>query len=70
WALASGSPAQGALLLLGFGLGTLPNLLLMGVFAAQLGRFLRKSWVRGVAGGMVALFGLYTALLPFILPVT
>lgn len=65
WALASGSPTQGALLLLGFGLGTLPNLLLMGVFAAQLGRFLRQSWVRALAGGAVVLFGIYTALLPF-----
>ncbi|MEW6729667.1 MAG: sulfite exporter TauE/SafE family protein, partial [Pseudomonadota bacterium] len=64
WALASGSPAQGALLLLGFGLGTLPNLLLMGVFAAQLGRFLRKPMVRSLAGGAVALFGVYTAFLP------
>lgn len=70
WALASGSPTQGALLLLGFGLGTLPNLMLMGVFAAQLGRFLRKPWVRGLAGGAVALFGLYTALLPVIHPTT
>ena len=69
WALASGSPAQGALLLLGFGLGTLPNLMLMGVFAAQLGRFLRKPWVRGVAGGMVLLFGIYTIFVPFIKPV-
>ncbi|MEW5838515.1 MAG: sulfite exporter TauE/SafE family protein [Pseudomonadota bacterium] len=68
WALASGSPAQGALLLLGFGLGTLPNLMLMGVFAAQLGRFLRKPWVRGLAGGMVLLFGIYTILVPFIKP--
>ncbi len=66
WALASGSPTQGALLLLGFGLGTLPNLLLMGVFAAQLGRFLRKPMVRSLAGGAVALFGVYTALLPLI----
>ncbi|MGD9889202.1 MAG: sulfite exporter TauE/SafE family protein [Halothiobacillaceae bacterium] len=69
WALASGSPQQGALLLLGFGLGTLPNLMLMGVFAAQLGRFLRQNWVRGVAGGMVVLFGLYTLLTPFIKPI-
>jgi len=36
------------------------------VFAAQLGRFLRQRWVRGVAGGLVALFGLYTLLTPFI----
>lgn len=68
WALASGHPAQGALLLLGFGLGTLPNLLLMGVFAAQLGRFLRKPMVRSLAGGAVALFGVYTALLPLVHP--
>lgn len=68
WALASGSPTQGALLLLGFGLGTLPNLLLMGVFAAQLGRFLRKPMVRSFAGGAVALFGVYTALLPLVHP--
>ncbi|MEW6766118.1 MAG: sulfite exporter TauE/SafE family protein [Pseudomonadota bacterium] len=66
WALASGSPSQGALLLLGFGLGTLPNLMLMGAFAAQLGRFLRTPWVRGLAGGLVSLFGLYTALQPLL----
>ncbi len=68
WALSSGSPAQGALLMLGFGLGTLPNLMLMGVFAAQLGRFLRKPLVRRLAGGAVVLFGVYTALLPFLHP--
>jgi sulfite exporter TauE/SafE len=66
WALASGSPQQGALLLLGFGLGTLPNLMLMGVFAAQLGRFLRQRWVRGVAGSLVAAFGVYTLITPLI----
>lgn len=66
WALASASPSQGALLLLGFGLGTLPNLMLMGVFAAQLGRFLRQAWVRGLAGGAVVLFGGYTVLIPLI----
>jgi|GEM_PF-6021613 len=38
----------------------------MGVFAAQLGRFLRKPMVRSLAGGAVALFGVYTALLPLI----
>ncbi|MFZ5579540.1 MAG: sulfite exporter TauE/SafE family protein [Pseudomonadota bacterium] len=68
WALASGGPVQGAILLLGFGLGTLPNLMLMGVFAAQLGRFLRKRWVRGAAGGAVALFGIYTGLQPWLNP--
>lgn len=59
WALASGNPATGALLMLGFGLGTMPNLLAMGAFAGQLSGFVQKPWVRRLAGGMVILFGLY-----------
>ncbi|MDA3878218.1 MAG: sulfite exporter TauE/SafE family protein [Halothiobacillus sp.] len=60
WALSAGSAAQGALLMLGFGLGTLPNLLLMGAFAAQLSAFTRQKWVRWVAGTAVTGFGAYT----------
>jgi sulfite exporter TauE/SafE len=41
-------------------LGTLPNLLVMGAFAAQLSAFTRQKWVRWVAGGAVLGFGLYT----------
>ncbi|MGC9458161.1 MAG: sulfite exporter TauE/SafE family protein [Halothiobacillaceae bacterium] len=64
WALSAGSAAQGAWLLLGFGLGTLPNLILMGVFAAQVSQFMRQRWVKNVAGGSVILFGLYTLAMP------
>ncbi|HUX82304.1 MAG TPA: sulfite exporter TauE/SafE family protein [Halothiobacillus sp.] len=63
WALSAGSAAQGALLMLGFGLGTLPNLLLMGAFAAQLSAFTRQKWVRWVAGTAVTGFGAYTVAL-------
>ncbi len=69
WALAVADPVKGALLMLSFGLGTLPNLLLMGVFAAQLGQFLKKVWLRKVAGILVVGFGMwqfYGAILPFI----
>lgn len=59
WALSAGGPLQGALLMLGFGLGTLPNLLAMGAFAAQLAAFVQRQWVRWIAGGMVIAFGLY-----------
>ncbi|KTG16860.1 MULTISPECIES: sulfite exporter TauE/SafE family protein [unclassified Guyparkeria] len=59
WALSAGGPLAGALLMLGFGLGTLPNLLAMGAFAAQLAAFVRRQWVRRVAGGMVIAFGVY-----------
>ncbi len=56
WSLAAGSAEQGARLMLGFGLGTLPNLLLMGVLAARLAGFVRQPWPRRVAGGLVLVF--------------
>ena len=59
WSLASGGPGQGALLMLGFGLGTLPNLLLMGLLAAQLGRLLQYRGVHYAAGGLVIVLGGY-----------
>ena len=59
WSLASGGMVQGALLMLGFGLGTLPNLLLMGIFATQLSRLLRMPWVHYLAGGLVIVLGIY-----------
>lgn len=58
WAMASGGPLEGGLLLLSFGLGTLPNLLAMGLFAATLSRWVRYPWVRWTAGGLIILFGL------------
>ena len=57
WTLSAGSAAQGALLMLGFGLGTLPNLLLMGVVAARMSQWLRQPWVRRLAGALVMAFG-------------
>lgn len=62
WAIASGSALQGALLMLGFGLGTLPNLLAMGLFASQLARWAQQSWLRHLAGALVAGFGLLNLL--------
>ena len=38
WSVASANALDGALLMLCFGLGTLPNLLAMGVFAQRLGQ--------------------------------
>jgi sulfite exporter TauE/SafE len=58
-ALTAGGPLEGALVMLSFGLGTLPNLMLIGVFAAQLTRFTRDPRVRMVAGLIVIGFGLY-----------
>ena len=57
-ALASGSPAQGALTMLAFGLGTLPNLLAMGWFASHLQPLLQKRALRVAAGLLVMALGL------------
>ena len=53
WALSAGGAVQGGLLMLAFGLGTLPNLLLMGAAAARLGQWIRRPVVRWAAGGML-----------------
>lgn len=58
-ALASGGAVPGALLMLAFGLGTLPNLLAMGLFAQQLQHFTRQPRVRLMAGLLVAGFGVW-----------
>jgi sulfite exporter TauE/SafE len=59
WAIGSGGAVQGGLLLLSFGLGTLPVLLAMGTVAAALAGFLRRPWVRYAAGVLIAAFGGY-----------
>lgn len=58
WALSAGGVLSGALLMGAFGLGTLPNLLLMGAAAGWLAGWLRKPAVRRLAGALVILFGL------------
>lgn len=58
-ALSSGGPIEGGLVMLFFGLGTLPNLLLMGVFAFYFTRLSRTTWVRQLAGTGVILMGVW-----------
>lgn len=56
-AFAAGSATSGAALMLAFGLGTLPNLLGMALFARQIQPFMQQVWVRRTAGLLVAGFG-------------
>lgn len=56
-ALASGSASQGALVMLAFGLGTLPNLMLMGAFASKLQQLKQQRPVRLIAGLAVMALG-------------
>ena len=58
-ALASGSAASGALLMLAFGLGTLPNLLLAGLLLARFRRFAQAKATRIASGVLVLGFGAY-----------
>lgn len=58
-ALGSGSAARGTGLMLAFGAGTLPNLLLAGLLAARLNEYAAKPVVRLSAGMLVLAFGLW-----------
>ena len=46
-------------MMLAFGLGTLPNLLLAGIVLARLNEFVRRPAVRIFSGLLVLGFGLY-----------
>lgn len=64
-ALFAGGPWQGAAVMLAFGLGTLPNLLVSGVLVARARRVVSALAVRRAAAGMMiafALFGIWRAL--------
>lgn len=58
-ALMSGSSLRGAGLMLAFGLGTLPNLLLAGLLLQRVRAFSQQRWVRLVSGLLVLGFGVW-----------
>lgn len=58
-ALVTGSAEGGASLMLAFGLGTLPNLMLAGMLLKRLQGVTRRPWVRTFAGAVVLGFGVF-----------
>lgn len=58
-AMTSGSALHGAGMMLCFGLGTLPNLLLAGLFSVRLKEYSARPLVRLSAGLLVLAFGLW-----------
>ncbi|MNZ46539.1 Cytochrome C biogenesis protein transmembrane region [compost metagenome] len=60
WAASQGDAVDSALLMLAFGLGTLPVLLATGLAAERLTALLRRRGVRIAGGLLVILFGLWT----------
>ena len=67
-ALLSGDPLSGAGMMLAFGLGTLPNLLLISRFSALLTQFGQYPWVRYLAAGIMFLGGIWGLYRAWVLP--
>jgi len=60
WSLTAGNARDGALLMLGFGIGTLPALLFAGNAMHYLQHWVRAPRIRASAGAMIIALGIYT----------
>lgn len=60
WASLESHSVASMLIMLCFGLGTLPAMLATGLFAQSVNRFVKKVWFRQTASGLMILFGLWT----------
>jgi len=63
WTMSAGSFYEGALMMVSFGLGTLPNLLLMGLFAGSLLKYFQNKIVKQMSGAMIIIFSVYLMVL-------
>jgi len=57
FAILSSSAFNGGMVMLAFGIGTLPSLLLMAGFSTQLGYLSKKPLIRKVSGVLIILLG-------------
>jgi sulfite exporter TauE/SafE len=65
-AATAASWQQSALIMVSFGLGTLPVMLLSGAFAHRLKRWMQQAAVRHAAALLIIVFGLWTLLWPLL----
>jgi sulfite exporter TauE/SafE len=65
WSLTTANPVHAVLLMLGFGLGTLPAMLLAGNAFNYLKKWIRAPAVRASAGMLIIAFGLYSGISVF-----
>lgn len=63
-AAGTGHAAEGGLLMLAFGLGTLPAMVAAGAAAGTLQRFTRSRNVRRLSGALLVILGIWTAAYP------
>jgi sulfite exporter TauE/SafE len=66
WAATHGSPVEGAVLMISFGLGTLPGLLLVSLGGQRAMRLLRQPLLRKIAGVLLIVFGTMTIVTPWL----
>jgi sulfite exporter TauE/SafE len=64
WALSAGSAVQGALLMLAFGLGTLPTLLTAGFMTSWVTRFASNTKVRSMVGLLIIAMAIGSLFIP------
>jgi len=64
FAALSGSAVQGGLIMLAFGLGTLPGLLLMAGFSSKLSEAIKKPLVRKFSGALIIILGIWALWVP------
>ena len=60
WSMASGSASESALLMLFFGLGTMPAMVGVGFFSGALAEFARSRSTRSIAGILMIIYGSWT----------
>jgi len=60
WAISTANALNGLVIMLGFGLGTLPAMMLVGSLSHQLKTLLSKKWFRYSSGLILALFAFQT----------
>ena len=60
WAVSSADAINGLVIMLGFGLGTLPAMMLIGSLSNKLKNILNKQWFRYTSGFILAAFALQT----------
>tara|TARA_R110001592_G_scaffold296139_2_gene566478 strand:+ start:7886 stop:8581 length:696 start_codon:yes stop_codon:yes gene_type:complete len=64
WASLESSVSGSMLIMLSFGLGTLPAMLATGLFAQKFNQFIRKTWFRNASASMMIAFGIWS--MPFV----
>jgi sulfite exporter TauE/SafE len=64
WAATSANAVNSMLLMLSFGLGTLPAMLGVAWFGAKIQQFMRNRFTRSISAALLIIFGLWTIVTP------